>query len=59
MLFRSKPALNAELWSELLDLTEPHEIRYVWIKGHAGHPYNERCDETARAEAQKFTKEGT
>ena len=55
----NKPALNAELWSELLDLTEPHEIHYVWIKGHAGHPYNERCDEKARAEAQKFTKEGT
>lgn len=52
-----KPALNVELWDKLLELTEPHEIEYVWIKGHAGHPYNERCDEAARAEAGKFLKE--
>ncbi len=53
----NKPALNVELWEKLLDLTEPHEIEYKWIKGHAGHPYNERCDELARAEAGKYQKE--
>lgn len=53
-----KPALNIELWQKLLDLTKPHKIEYVWIKGHDGHPYNERCDLLARTEAAKFTKEG-
>ena len=42
-----KPALNPELWSELLDLLDKHEVRFVWVKGHAGHPYNERCDTLA------------
>ena len=54
-----KPALNTELWDKLLELTEAHEIEYVWIKGHAGHPYNERCDEAARKEASKYLKEET
>ena len=52
----NKPALNAELWDELLTLIERHEMTYVWVKGHAGHPYNERCDALATAEAAKFTK---
>lgn len=39
-----KPALNKELWERLLELTEKHEVEFVWAKGHAGHPYNERCD---------------
>lgn len=53
----NKPALNIELWDRLLKAAEPHKIEYVWIKGHAGHPYNERCDEAARLEAMKFQKE--
>lgn len=53
----NKPALNQELWQRLLDAVEPHTIEYVWIKGHAGHPYNERCDELARAEAMKYKEE--
>ncbi|MBQ7699008.1 MAG: ribonuclease HI [Clostridia bacterium] len=52
-----KPALNVELWSRLLDAVEPHKITYTWIKGHAGHPYNERCDALARSEAEKYQKE--
>lgn len=40
-------ALNPDLWEELLQLTAQHEMKYVWIKGHAGHPQNERCDELA------------
>lgn len=39
-----KPALNPELWDKLLNLLETHKVEFVWIKGHAGHPYNERCD---------------
>ncbi len=47
------PALNSELWETLLELTEKHEITYEWIKGHAGHEYNERCDRIAQEEAEK------
>ncbi len=42
-----KPALNRELWEELLLLLDMHNVRFVWVKGHAGHPENERCDELA------------
>lgn len=41
------PALNPELWEELLSLCEKHEMHYHWIKGHDGHPENERCDAMA------------
>ena len=42
-----KPALNPELWEELLSLVDKHKVEIQWIKGHAGHPENERCDEMA------------
>ncbi len=42
-----KPALNPDLWGRLLDLLETHEVEFCWIKGHAGHPENERCDTLA------------
>ncbi len=42
-----KPALNPDLWGKLLDLLEVHEVKFNWVKGHAGHPENERCDELA------------
>ena len=45
------PALNPDLWEEMLDLSERHEIEYRWVKGHAGDPENERCDELAVAAA--------
>ena len=48
-------ALNPDLWEKLLSETERHKIDYVWVKGHAGHPYNERCDKTAQQEASKFS----
>ena len=44
-----KPALNPDLWSRLLDLLNIHNVEFVWVKGHAGHPYNERCDALAVA----------
>ena len=41
------PALNADLWEPLLSLCETHEVTFRWVKGHAGHPENERCDKLA------------
>lgn len=51
-----KPALNVDLWEKLLDLLEVHNVRFVWVKGHAGHPENERCDELAVMERDKFAR---
>ncbi len=42
-----KPALNPDLWERLLDLISYHEVIIDWVKGHAGHPENERCDRLA------------
>ncbi|MBO4983340.1 MAG: ribonuclease HI [Clostridia bacterium] len=50
------PALNPDLWETLLTEVKKHNITYVWVKGHAGHPYNERCDEMAQNESAKFLK---
>ena len=46
------PALNPDLWAEMLDLSERHEVEYRWVKGHAGDPENERCDQLAVAAAR-------
>lgn len=51
-----KPALNPELWDELLTLYHTHKVKIVWLKGHAGHPENERCDALAVAQSKKCTK---
>jgi ribonuclease HI len=48
-----KPVKNADLWQALLDAAKPHQIRWQWVKGHAGHPENERVDALASAEALK------
>lgn len=42
-----KPALNVDLWEELLPLLDKHKVKFNWVKGHNGHPYNERCDALA------------
>lgn len=42
-----KPALNSDLWERLLALLDAHDVTVVWVKGHAGHPENERCDRLA------------
>jgi ribonuclease HI len=42
-----KPVKNAELWQELLAAAKPHRVEWVWVKGHAGHPGNERADKLA------------
>ena len=49
-----KPALNPDLWEELLQLTQTHMLEYHWVKGHASNPLNNRCDELAVAESKKF-----
>ena len=41
------PVKNIDLWKRLLLAMKPHEVEFTWIKGHAGHPYNERCDRLA------------
>lgn len=48
-----QPALNPDLWNELLDLTEKLDISFIWVRGHAGNPLNERCDELAVASAKQ------
>ena len=48
------PALNPQLWDRLLTAIAPHTITYHWVKGHAGHPYNERCDRLATAQADQY-----
>jgi len=49
-----KPVKNQDLWKPLARLRERHEITTNWVKGHAGHAENERCDTLAATEAEKF-----
>jgi ribonuclease HI len=49
-----KPVKNAELWQELLDAAAPHRVEWHWVKGHSGHPENDRVDALACAEADRF-----
>ena len=58
---KSGPVLNVDLWERLLKAMEPHNVSFEWIKGHAGHPENERCDELATTSADSdnlLTDEG-
>ena len=48
---KKDPALNPDLWAQLLDLCQKHTVRFQWVNGHAGHPENERCDQLAVAAA--------
>jgi ribonuclease HI len=50
---RKEPVLNRDLWEQLLKLSAPHKIEWVWVKGHNGHKENERCDELARKAIKK------
>ena len=51
-----KPALNPDLWGRLLDLLDIHEVNFTWIKGHAGHEENERCDRLAVAQRDIYSE---
>lgn len=48
---KKEPVKNIDLWKRLLAAKEPHEVRFVWVRGHAGHPENERCDLLATSAA--------
>jgi ribonuclease HI len=52
-----KPALNVDLFEQLLALLDKHKVEIIWVKGHAGHPENERCDRLAVEQTDKY-KEG-
>lgn len=54
-----KPVKNVDLWQRLDAALGQHQIKWEWVKGHAGHPENERCDELARAAAMNPTLEDT
>jgi len=49
-----KPVANEDLWRELIAAARPHKVSWEWVKGHSGHPENERCDALASAEAARF-----
>ena len=49
-----RAALNVDLWQQLLPLIAQHEVHYHWVKGHADNPKNNRCDELAVAQSQRF-----
>lgn len=51
---KKEKALNPELWDRLLSLCDIHNVKIIWVKGHAGHPENERCDRLAVAAAEKY-----
>ena len=48
---KSGPVKNIDLWERLLKAKKPHQVQFIWVKGHAGHPQNERCDKMAVAAA--------
>ncbi len=49
-----KPALNSDLWEIILNLLDIHTVRFHWVKGHSTNEFNNRCDQLAVAESQKF-----
>ena len=49
-----KPVLNPDLWERVYALLQKHTVTITWVKGHAGHPYNERCDALATAYADSL-----
>lgn len=51
-----KPALNSDLWDTLLSLLDKHTVEFIWVKGHAGHPENERCDTLAVEQSKLYGK---
>lgn len=53
-----KPVLNVDLWREMIEATRPHKIEWVWIKGHSGHPENERVDTLASDAALAASLQG-
>ncbi len=50
---KKDPALNPDLWERLLNLIDKHKVKFKWVRGHNGHPENERCDQLAVAAASQ------
>ena len=48
------PVKNIDLWKKLIEVMKPHKIEFIWVKGHNGHDYNERCDRLATDFAESF-----
>lgn len=53
---KKEKALNPDLWEKILQLLKQHQVTLVWVKGHAGHPENERCDKLAVQQSQKHKR---
>jgi ribonuclease HI len=51
-----KKVKNVDLWQEYLEVSKPHTIKAKWVRGHNGHPQNERCDQLAREEAENIKR---
>ena len=51
---KTGPVKNPDLWQKVYELLQIHTVEFVWVKGHAENPYNNRCDELAVAESHKF-----
>ncbi len=54
---KKEPVLNRDLWERLLELSKTHRIEWQWVRGHNGHPENERCDELARRAIENFRRQ--
>lgn len=54
---RRRPVANCDLWQKLDELVQQHEVTVNWVRAHAGHPENERCDQLAQAEAERIAQE--
>ncbi len=52
-----KKVKNVDLWKEYIEVSKPHQIHAIWVRGHDGHEENERCDDLARATAETFKAE--
>lgn len=52
---KNQPVKNIDLWKRLLEAMKPHKVEFIWVKGHAGHEYNERCDMLATSAADGDT----
>ena len=55
---QKRPVLNRDLWEKLQILCKPHQIEWKWVKGHKGHPENERCDKLAREAIKQCLNNG-
>jgi ribonuclease HI len=44
---KKEKALNTDLWEQILELVDRHRVKFIWVRGHSGHPENERCDQLA------------